>query len=285
MHTLDLLDREGSVAQAAKKLRKAHSAVIKSIQTMESRLNLQLVDRSGYRTSLTDVGRQVLNKGRLLLAQEAELYQLTRDFRAGIEPILEIVYDGFIDSSPLIDAAHQVRKSYQRTDLRLYQQYLGGVTEQFSALNAAAMITLVGDLRSFPKQYKLKPIRSFLVARANHELCRHKNDSRNLERFAFLTVRDRDDRLALPTVTVQNHSVLQVPDFYAKKAAILRGYGYGWLPEYLIKNELNKGLIKHVRWNNVSEHQIQPTLVLNPEKDKGPALRAFVDLFLEACSL
>ena len=54
---LDALARAGTYAAAAKLLSKQHSAVVYAVQQLESQTELQLLDRSGYRTKLTPRAR------------------------------------------------------------------------------------------------------------------------------------------------------------------------------------------------------------------------------------
>ncbi len=64
---LDAVARLGGFARAAAELKKGHTGVIYLIKTLEDRLNLKLLDRTGYRTRLTPTGNLVLAECRKLL--------------------------------------------------------------------------------------------------------------------------------------------------------------------------------------------------------------------------
>ena len=57
LQCFDAVISEGGFQAAATKLRRSHSAVFTAIRNLESQLGLKLLDRKGYRVTLTDAGR------------------------------------------------------------------------------------------------------------------------------------------------------------------------------------------------------------------------------------
>jgi DNA-binding transcriptional LysR family regulator len=51
---------EGSFQAAAEKLLRSQPSVSTSVKNLESQLQLSLLDRSGYRVTLTDAGRSIV---------------------------------------------------------------------------------------------------------------------------------------------------------------------------------------------------------------------------------
>src|ERR1700738_5410539 len=68
LRCFDAVVTEGGFQAAAAKLRRTHSAVFTSIKNLESQLGLRLLDRDGYRVTLTDHGRALSYRARLQLA-------------------------------------------------------------------------------------------------------------------------------------------------------------------------------------------------------------------------
>jgi DNA-binding transcriptional LysR family regulator len=60
----------------------------------------------------------------------------------------------------------------------------------------------------------------------------------HLAEHVLLTVRGSDPRLQLATAELDTQSTVHLPDFHSKKAAIVAGIGFGWLPDWLIEKEL-----------------------------------------------
>lgn len=275
LHVLDVLERAGSVAQAALILRRAHSALLYSVRNLESHLNVQLVDRSGYRLSLTPVGMRILEKARAVLQAEEDLRALASMHDAGWETELKLVYDGLIDPSPLLSAAMKVREKSPATQLSLYSEFLGGVELAFERHDAAAMITLFHDAVAYPRFQTLKPVRSLLVAHRDHALTHGKQRVKDLQQHPFLMVRGTDGRLEMSTKGIAPSSTFHVADFVTKKLPLLKKYGYGWMPEYLIAGELKRKTLRIIQWEGSSEHVFRPVLCFRSRLAEGPALRLF----------
>ncbi len=65
LRVMDAIDRRGSFAAAADDLRRVPSALSYTMQKLE--VDVVLFDRSGHRTKFTNVGRMLLERGRVLL--------------------------------------------------------------------------------------------------------------------------------------------------------------------------------------------------------------------------
>ena len=57
---------EGSFSGAARRLNRAQSAVTYAVQRLEEELGAALFDRASYRASLTEAGRSLLPRARLI---------------------------------------------------------------------------------------------------------------------------------------------------------------------------------------------------------------------------
>jgi DNA-binding transcriptional LysR family regulator len=62
----------GSLAAAARRLRRSPPAVTRSLSTLEDRLGVRLLERTTRRLAPTDAGRQLAERARTLLAEYAE---------------------------------------------------------------------------------------------------------------------------------------------------------------------------------------------------------------------
>ena len=273
LRVLDALERAGSVARAARGLKRAHSALLHAIQQIETQLGLPVVDRAGYRLQLTPFGAAVLNRARRMFELQEELASLAAAQKSGWESTLGIVHDALWPAGPLLDAAQLIRRESPATAFSLYTDFLGGVVELFDRVRATAMITLLPLQRPDLVTHELPQQKSLLVAHRDHPLCaRGKRSSAELEDHSFLTVRGSDARLAMSTSSLQRSSTFHLGDFQAKKAALLRRLGFGWMPEPLIKSELRAGTLRVIRWARTSEHEFAPVLQARREHGGGKAL-------------
>ncbi len=91
LRCFDAVVSEGGFQAAATKLRRTHSAVFTSIKNLESQLGLRLLDRDGYRVTLTDHGRSFHDRARVLLADLTLLGKHASQLAMGEEAELRIV--------------------------------------------------------------------------------------------------------------------------------------------------------------------------------------------------
>ncbi|MBL0218532.1 MAG: LysR family transcriptional regulator [Myxococcales bacterium] len=271
---LDALERRGTFAGAAKELRRGHTSILYALRTLEDTLGFPVLDRSGYRTRLTPRGQRVLAGCRALLAAEAELSSTIVELRAGWEPSLCVVFDGIVPIDPLLRAVGRLVGERIPTRIDVRAEFLAGVEESFVRQTADLMIAVLppGDLGL--AAIELAPLPASLVARADHVLARGRHDERALRGHLLLTVRGSDPRLDLPTAGLEARSTVHLNDFTAKRAAILAGIGFGWLPDVLIATELARGRLKRIKWSRPSTHLFHPRLY--HRGTVGPAARQLI---------
>ena len=77
------------------------------------------------------------------------------------------------------------------------------------------------------------------------------------------------------TADLDAQSTVHLSDFHAKKAAIVAGIGFGWLPDWLSVDERARGELVALNVDGVALHTFSPTLVLRaPVGPAAEALRA-----------
>lgn len=90
LRALVMVDRIGSITDAAQVLRFSTPAVSAQIQALEKACGARLVRRQGSRIVLTDAGRRAVLVARLMLAAARELEQLGDDLpdpNAGVKAL------------------------------------------------------------------------------------------------------------------------------------------------------------------------------------------------------
>src|SRR5438552_14993509 len=89
---------EGSFQAAADKLLRAQPSVSLAVKNLETQLSLNLLDRSGYRVSLTDAGRSFHARAKVFLHELGTLKTHAAQLAMGEESELRVVVG---DLSPL----------------------------------------------------------------------------------------------------------------------------------------------------------------------------------------
>jgi DNA-binding MarR family transcriptional regulator len=106
LRVMDAIDRRGSFAAAADELGRVPSALSYTMQKLEEELDVVLFDRSGHRTKFTNVGRMLLERGRVLLEAADKLTTDAEALARGWETHLTIVTEALVPTAaffPLID--------------------------------------------------------------------------------------------------------------------------------------------------------------------------------------
>jgi DNA-binding transcriptional LysR family regulator len=271
---LDALERAGTFAGAAAELRRGHTSVLYLLRTLEDALGFAALDRTGYRTELTERGRRVLNGCRALLAAEAELTRTILELRAGWESTVSIVFDGIVPIDPLLRAVGRLVEERVPTRIEVRAEFLSGVEGAFISSAADLMIAVLPPRALGLTAVELPPLRASLVARADHPLTRQRNDERTMRAHLLLTVRGSDPRLELSTSGIEAQSTVHLNDFAAKQAAILAGVGYGWLPDTMSATERERGRLRVIKWSGPSTHVFHPRLYHRGQP--GPATRQLI---------
>jgi DNA-binding transcriptional LysR family regulator len=278
--TLVAVVRLGSFGKAAKALHKVPSAVVYSLKTLEDALGVAVLSRVGYRSALTPIGQRVLEHCQKMLESATAIEAVCQLARDGVDPYLRVVFDGLLPAQPILAAARAVGSRWPATRISLFSEFLSDVEARFADESADVMISVIppaAGLSSMHAPVTLQPLPSVLVAAAGHAVLQIKGPVRlvDLAPHTFLTVHGSDERLQLATAPLEKASVFRLSDFHAKKAALLSGMGYGWMPEYLVKNELARRKLRKINLaSNGGRHVFHPRLYSRRESRAS-------DLFVE----
>jgi DNA-binding transcriptional LysR family regulator len=274
--SLDALARTGTLKGAGKMLHKVHTAVLYGLNQLEAQTGLDLLDRRGYRIRLTAAGEQVLVHCRKLLEAEAGLEVTCAELQSGWEPSLDLVFDVVFPPEPVLDVVRALKAEGAPTRVRVDVASLEEVERRFEASEADLMVSVLPSKLEGLRVVKLPKLRARLVAHRRHALVRGRKrlTRKQLSEHVLVTVRGSAPRLKLSTAQLDRQSTVQLPDFHAQKAAILRGLGFGWLPEWLIRDELKRKELVPLRTANA--HAFEPRLYVR-EGRLGHAASRLVD--------
>jgi DNA-binding transcriptional LysR family regulator len=255
LQCLDAVVSEGGFQAGAAKLGRSHSTVFSSIKNLENQLGLQLLNRDGYRVTLTESGRSFHSRLRGFLHELSLLRNHASQLAMGEETELRIVIG---DVCPLAETLALLRRffaDHPATRLHLYFEAISGPWERLLDDKADLIIhhidktdTQIEFIDLFAG--KLLPVVApnflpFPISRdITPEQMRHcvqcviRDTARHVPR--------RDYYL------VEGARTWTVSDQLMKKEIILQGMGWGHMPTYLIADELRDGRLlsiagKHLR--------------------------------------
>jgi len=274
---------EGSFAKAAQRLNRAQSNISYQISKLESQLGVDLFDRSQYKAELTPAGRAILVESRRLLAQASHIEHLAESYHAGWETHLMVVIDGALDMRPVMRVMRQIAAKQIPTKIVLKVEYLRGVQKRFFSDEASLMV--VKDFEALPSLVStpLPSVNNFLSVAASHPLASMTQVTREqLLAHVELSVNDSSD-LNYSNLAHQfgGDRIFYFSSFADKKQAVMMGLGFGWLPHFLIEQELADKRIVKVDFIGGNHYPFTPKLVYSDERPLGRAGRLLQSLLLK----
>jgi DNA-binding transcriptional LysR family regulator len=190
-----------------------------------------------------------------------------------------VVLDGLLPMTAIMRAVRRFTELGAPTKLQLLVEFLSGVPERFEETGADAMVALDVALAPDRGGRALPPVEMTLLAHRDHPLHREPSPRTRaqLARHVELTVAD-SGRAApnAPPVPLGSPHVFRLPDFHAKREALLSGIGYGFLPHHLARSLLDDATLLPLGFEEGDHHVFSPRLVTSPRRGLGQAAQAFV---------
>ncbi|MGB0496365.1 MAG: LysR family transcriptional regulator [Kangiellaceae bacterium] len=285
IRVLNTIVEQGSFSAASKTLHRAQSAISYQIRKLESTLNLSIFDRTEYRAVLTPQGEAILNEGKRLLAQAENIEMLAKQLNQEWEPSFEVVVDGILDISPIMKVIKALIEEDVPTKISLTMEYLGGVQHRFERNKADLMIVKEFQQTTQLSVKKLPSVECLLCVGIDHPLATlNKVDINQLQQHIELSVHDSSDQALYEVEHMHfgGEKLFYLSDFKSKKLALLQGIGFGWMPRYLVAQEINQGDLVEVNTLRDSRFSFNPHLVWRSDKTLGKTGKMFMQLLLDS---
>jgi DNA-binding transcriptional LysR family regulator len=236
----------GSISAAARALRRAQSAVTYAVQGLELQTGSQLLDRSGYRASLTPAGAALLPRARRVLEAANVFRQQASGLVRGVETRLSVVVDAFVPIAPLIRALAALREAFPLVDVSITRQSLDATARVLRDGLATLGLLIDTPLPDGTEGYArivCGTVRRIPVAAAHHPLAQMTGPIR------METLRDHMQLLlsADPLATgIDDKGAFavnrwRVNDLDLRHRMILDGLGWGTMPGDLVADDLARG--------------------------------------------
>jgi len=226
MQVLIAVADEGGLAAAARRLRRATSAVSYAIDNLEAQLGLKLFERvTTRRPRLTRGGQAVLADARAVLEQLDGLKARVRGLSEGLEAEVALAVDVMLPHDRLVDALAGFRAAFPTVALRLHAEALGGVTHTENIDATGLEQAPAGVVRLIP------------VAAPGHPLARRNSRERPQDHIQ-LVLSDRTPLTAGRDFGVLAAHSWRLADLSTKHALLLAGLGWGNMPEFLVRDDL-----------------------------------------------
>ena len=282
LRVFEAIAETGSFSAAARKLRRAQSAVSYAVGNLEAQLGVALFERAGQRPVLTEAGRSLLSDARTIALKVDGLRARARGLRQGLETELALVVDVMFPLAVLVAALDEFRQVFPTVGVRLYVEALGAVAQ--AVLDGTCRIGIMGPLPALPaalEAYGLAAVPLVPVVAPGHPLARHVGpiSTATLREHVQLVMTDRSALTDGVDVAVLSPNTWRLADLGAKQALLRAGLGWGNLPAHMAADDLAAGrlvLIQVAEWSEAAL-QIPMRFVHRADAPPGPAESWFRD--------
>jgi DNA-binding transcriptional LysR family regulator len=277
---LDAIDRCGTFAGAGSELHKVPSTISYTVSKLEQDLGVQVFVRQGPKVTLTVAGKELLKEGRYLLKAAEDLEHRVRRVASGWETELTICMDSVFSPTALIEEITEFYKVANLTRLRFAEETLSGSWE---ALLDRRVDLLVGAAGGGPPGggYNAEIIGAtqFVFAVSpQHPLAAIDKPLGKAELYQYKAIAVSDSVRKMQPRTVGllfGQDTLTLPDMRTKYEFQLAGVGFGFLPEPLARDAINKGLL--IEKQVEESRQPEPHYLAWRSGEEGAGLKWWID--------
>ncbi|WP_291972986.1 LysR family transcriptional regulator [Candidatus Symbiopectobacterium sp.] len=260
LRVMDTIDRRGSFAAAADELGRVPSALSYTMQKLEEELDVVLFDRSGHRTKFTNVGRMLLERGRILLEAADKLTTDAEALARGWENHITIVVEALIPTEKLFPLLDKLALK-ANTQVSLLTEVLAGDWERLE--QGRADIVIAPDMHfrasSEVNTRKLYTMNNVYVASTDHPIHQEPEPLSDVTRIKYRGIAVADTARERPVLTVQlldKQQRLTVSSIDDKRRALLAGLSVATMPYPMVVQDIAEGRLRVVSPEYSMESQI-----------------------------
>ncbi len=273
--------RAGTFAAAARRLNKSQSAVSHAVLNLQEVLGVRLFEQQGRKAVLTESGRLVYRRARVLLQDARRLEELARDTAGGFEAGISLAVETLYPPEQLLDALDRFARSCPVTRVELIESVLSGAEE--ALLKGQADLAIAPWI---PRGFLGEPVhRVWLQAVAHPRHPLHQLDRtltwRDLESHRQLVVRDSGTGERKSAGWLEAHQRWTVTHTSTSIAAVSRGLGFAWLPQAQIGPLIEAGKLKPLPLREGARRSVELFLVFADRDGAGPAVERLAGILGE----
>ncbi len=264
---------EGSFQAAAEKLRRAQPTVSSSVKNLEAQLQLSLLDRSGYRVTLTEAGRSFYERTRVFLHEAKRLRDHATQLSMGEESDLRVVIG---DVSPLPETLGLLRRFFDNcpgTKLHLHFEAISGPWERLFDDEADLIFHYVekSDPRlEFVDLFTVKIVPVVAPNFLRFPITRSISPEQ-MRDYVQCVIRDTARHpQSRNYYLVEGARSWTVSDQLMKKELILQGMGWGHMPRYLVEPNLRDGGLLPITGRHLKGGQAELVAARRRDTPHGP---------------
>jgi DNA-binding transcriptional LysR family regulator len=273
----------GGYAQAAESMHKSQSAVTYAVQKLEAVLDVKAFEIQGRKAILTPTGQLLYRRARALLDEAGGLEKAARSLAAGWEPEIRIAVEVLFPTWLILDCLNRFGIEAPDTRIELIESVISGTQE--ALLNGHVGLAITHSIPPGFTGDSLIRLRLVLAASPDHPLhhLKRKPTLKDLRAHRQLVVRETGLSRAT-RASVEATQRWTVSNMSTSIIAARSGYGYAWLPEYKIRDELAAGTLKPLPLREGAQRYADLYLVYADREAAGPGTLRLAEIIREATS-
>jgi DNA-binding transcriptional LysR family regulator len=271
---------EGGYAKAAQALHKSQSSVTYAVQQLESQLDVKAFKIEGRKARLTPTGELLYRRARYLIDEASRLEQAAKKLSAGWEAEIQLAVEAIFPTWLLLDCFDRLAAESPHTRIELIETVLGEKDD--SLLQNQADLAIFGTIPQGFMGEPLMRVRFILAAHPDHPLHRlsRKLSTQDLRRYRQLVVRESSPRRSTP-LRLEAAQRWTVSNMATSIEAARAGYGFAWLPEERIREELKAGSLKALPLRDGGERYVELYLIFADRDAAGPGALRLAEIIRE----
>ena len=278
----------GSFSAAARQVGRTQSALSYAVTVLEQQLGVALFDRGdGRRPKPTEAGRILLQEIETILRQAHELKDKAKAVTAGLEPEVSLIVDAHYPLEALMPVMREFQQTFPVVQVRLTIEAMGAVSK--GVLKGTAIIGIMATVPGLAPGLvgdALPPILRIPVISSRHVLVKSAVEGEPMPSGATLdlvqiVLSDRSESTTGRDYAVHSGRTWRVSDLASKRALLLAGLGWGYMPEHMVASDLAEGSLKRLNVQGVRVRNTVPVVVIRRRDQMlGPASRWVLDHLL-----
>ncbi|MFN4263291.1 MAG: LysR family transcriptional regulator [Thioalkalivibrionaceae bacterium] len=263
--------RAGSFATAAQRVHKSTSTVHHAVTMLRDRLGVELFETGGRGLQLTRSGRALLRRAEILLEEAQAIERVAGALRDGVEAELRVGVDQLVPPEALHPVLARFASQFPQTQLVWVDVLLTGGPEAFEERRVDVLIGT--HVPSTARGGVFGSIRMRPVVSPGHRLAQLAAvNLRTLHGERQIVIRDSAEQGNADGGWLAANARWSVGHVADARARVLEGFGFAWLPEWLVGDDLASGRLIELRVMNAGDGPVaglSGPLASSPESGIG----------------
>ena len=273
----------GSMGAAAKALHRTQPTLSVSIKNLEKEFKIKIFSREHRRLTLTPIGQALYHKAKRVLQRAEEFETFGRQLGCGNEPNVKIAFDGSIPIRFISQVLKQCEANFPETTLDLLAENLTDTMKRLTEKEAdLAVVTYFQENHLF-KALPLIKYQFFPVAASTHPLAQYEDEVpfADLQDYVQIVLQNSARNAAkVSNRVIEGIRHWYVNNYHTKKEMIIEGLGWGNLPDFTIKKELETNTLVPLKIENYYRYQDNEICVVcRADQRFGPVVQSLWESF------